>query len=121
MECLCRTVVGGIDLSSTCWTNGVVERWENSSIAYLDIFGPREFAWDRHGFDLGILMGAFLLELHERFGIEFMIRLIQALRQRPSMPQNPDEAAYKVQAAAHSAVGRSLKELFVDRWRWPSP
>ncbi|MGE5657918.1 MAG: hypothetical protein ACM37W_15035 [Actinomycetota bacterium] len=120
MECLCRTVVGGIDLSHTRWTNGVLERWENSSLTYLDIFGPQEFAWNRHGFDLGILMGAFLLDLHENLGINFMVKFIQELRLLPGTPKSAIAAAYKVQKAAATAAGRDLSEFFVARWRWPA-
>lgn len=120
LECLCRSQVGGIDLSHTRWTNGILEQWENSPLDYLDIFGQKEFAWNRYGFDLGILMGAFLLELHEKLGIDFMIRLIQEIRRMPGSPQNALEAASKVQKAASRAANRNLDELFIDRWRWPS-
>ena len=120
MESLCRAVVARIDLSHTRWTNGVVERWEKSDLDYMDIFGSKEFEWDRHGFDLGILMGAFLVDLHEKLGIQFMAKFIQELRQRPGAPTSAIEAAYKVQDAAAAAAGRDLSEFFVTRWRWPA-
>lgn len=120
MESICRTIVGGIDLSHTCWTNDVVERWEKSSLNYLDIFGPKEFVWNRHGFDLGILMGAFLVELHQKLGIHFMAKFIQEIRNRPGIPKSAVEAARKVQDAAASAADHDLKEFFVTQWRWPS-
>jgi hypothetical protein len=119
MESLCRTVVGGIDLSHTRWTNRVVERWEQSRLNYMDIFGPKEFEWNRHGFDLGILMGAFLVDLHEKLGIQFMVKFIQELRNRPGAPTSALEAAHKVQDAA-AAAGCDLSEFFVTRWRWPT-
>lgn len=120
MESLCRTVVGGIDLSHTRWTNGVVERWEKSSLNYMDIFGPKEFEWNRYGFDLGILMGAFLVELHEHLGINFMAKFIQEIRNRPGAPTSAREAALKVQDAAAAAADRDLKEFFMTRWKWPA-
>ena len=120
MECLCRTVVGGIDLSHTRWTNSVVKRWEQSRLDYLDIFGPIHFEWNRHGFDLGILMGAFLVDLHEKLGTQFMIKFIQELRNRPGAPTSALEAAYKVQDAAAAAADYDLSEFFVTRWRWPA-
>jgi hypothetical protein len=119
MESICRSIVGGIDLSHTRWTNGVLEIWEQSSLNYLDIFGLKEFEWNRHGFDLGILMGAFLLELHENLGIYFMARFIHEIRNRPGSPTSALEAAYKVQDAAAAAAGYDLSEFFVKRWRWP--
>lgn len=119
MECLCRTQVGGIDLSATRWTNGVLGKWENCSLNYFDIFGQKHFEWNRCGFDLGILMGAFLLELHEQFGIDFMVRLVEEIRQMPAAPHSALESAGKVQKAAAAAAGRDLSELFVDRWKWP--
>lgn len=119
MESLCRSVVGGIDLSHTCWTNGVVERWEQSNLNYMDIFGSKEFVWNRHGFDLGLLMGAFLVDLHQNLGIQFITKLIQELRNRPGAPGSAREGAYKVQDAAAAAAGRDLSEFFVTRWKWP--
>jgi hypothetical protein len=120
MESICRIQVGGIDLSHTCWTDGVVERWEKSSLHYLDIFGPKEFTWNRHDFDLGILMGAFLVDLHEELGINFMAKFIHEIRKRPGAPKSAMEAALKVQDAAAAAAGRDLSSFFVDRWRWPA-
>lgn len=120
MESLCRMQVGNLDLSHTCWTNGVLEKWGKSSLSYLDIFGQKEFEWNRYGFDLGILMGAFLLELHTQFGVDFMVKFIQEIRRQPGIPDNAIEAAGKVQKAAESAAGRNLSELFVRLWRWPN-
>lgn len=117
LECLRRSQVGGIDLSHTRWTNGILESWENSSLDYLDIFGQKAFQWNRHGFDLGILMGAFLLELHEKLGIGFMTHPIQVLRRMPGPPQNALEAASKVQKAPSIAAKRNLDEFFITRWR----
>lgn len=119
MESICRTEVGGIDLSHTRWTNGVVNTWERSSLKYLDIFGLQEFEWNRHGFDLGILMGAFLLDLHEKLGIDFMAKFIQQIRTRAGTPTSAIAAAHKVQEAA-AAASHDLSEFFVKRWRWPS-
>ena len=120
MESLGRKQVGGINLSHTCWTNSVIERWEQSSLSYFDIFGSKEFAWNRHGFDLGILMGAFLLDLHEKLGIDFMAKLIEEIRRRPGTPKSAITAALKVQDAAAAAAGRDLSDFFVTRWRWPT-
>jgi hypothetical protein len=120
MESVGRKQVGGIDLSHTCWTNCVVEQWEQSCLDYLDIFGPKEFSWNRYGFDLGILMGAFLLDLHEKLGIDFMARFVREIRRRPGTPRSAIASALKVQDAAAAAAGRDLSEFFVSRWRWPS-
>jgi len=64
-------------------------------------------------------MGAFLLELHEKLGIDFMAKFIQQIRTWVETPTSAIAAAHKVQEAA-AAASHDLSELFVKRWRWPS-